>query len=169
MAPTTAPPASAHSPRASARSADDAGRKSRSVEGEGVARANGKALTTAARPDDRDVDLLEAMVARVAGKPVAPANSRSAGAPPDASLKTAAADKKNADKKASKSGDKSNDKPTDKAAGATSRKAALADQVQHCREVGGLEGWLCRNRVCDGHWGTDAACPLSSPNKPQEP
>lgn len=45
---------------------------------------------------------------------------------------------------------------------------SVGDLVQRCRAVGGLEGWLCRNRVCDGHWGSDAACPANRPTGPQE-
>jgi hypothetical protein len=33
--------------------------------------------------------------------------------------------------------------------------------VKRCQQIGGLEGVLCRWRICDGHWGRDAACPIA--------
>jgi hypothetical protein len=104
------------------------------------------------RHADSDVDLLEAVVAHVSGRPAA-------------------------------TGAKSDGKATQKAARSSEGKAgkhdatphqapageSVAELVQHCRAVGGLEGLLCRNRVCDGHWGSDAACPANRPPGPQEP
>lgn len=34
-----------------------------------------------------------------------------------------------------------------------------AELVARCDRLGGLEGTLCRKRICKGLWGTDPACP----------
>lgn len=43
--------------------------------------------------------------------------------------------------------------------------ASLADQVKDCGTRGFFEDQLCRWRVCDGHWGTDPACPNAAQAK----
>lgn len=40
--------------------------------------------------------------------------------------------------------------------------APLAQQVKACGDRGFFEDQLCRWRVCDGHWGTDPACPSAA-------
>ena len=37
--------------------------------------------------------------------------------------------------------------------------AKTAELVARCDRLGGLEGSLCRKRICQGQWGKDAACP----------
>lgn len=39
---------------------------------------------------------------------------------------------------------------------------SLAQQVKACGQRGFFEEQLCRWRVCDGHWGKDAACPAAA-------
>jgi hypothetical protein len=39
--------------------------------------------------------------------------------------------------------------------------ATLAARVKDCSTRGFFEDQLCRWRVCDGHWGTDPACPTA--------
>jgi hypothetical protein len=34
--------------------------------------------------------------------------------------------------------------------------------VKRCQALGFFEGQLCRLRICSGHWGKDAACPVNS-------
>ncbi|WP_028219720.1 hypothetical protein [Paraburkholderia oxyphila] len=53
---------------------------------------------------------------------------------------------------------------TSKAAGKaqSDSNAALAQQVKACGDRGFFEDQLCRWRVCDGHWGTDPACPSAA-------
>lgn len=46
---------------------------------------------------------------------------------------------------------------------ARTRPLSLVEQMQQCRAAGGLDSLLCRNRVCEGHWGADAACPVNQP------
>ncbi|MFD1559904.1 hypothetical protein ACFSHT_30400 [Paraburkholderia silviterrae] len=63
-------------------------------------------------------------------------------------------------------------KPADAKAAAHGSKAAgkaqsdsnapLAQQVKACGDRGFFEDQLCRWRVCDGHWGTDPACPSAA-------
>jgi hypothetical protein len=36
--------------------------------------------------------------------------------------------------------------------------ASTADLVKQCGELGWLEGWLCKRRICDSLWGKDPAC-----------
>lgn len=113
--------------------------------------------TTAAGPSarrsaDSDVDLLEAVVAHVSGRPA------KAGAKPEGKAASKAA--------RSPEGKAGRHDATPRQAPASE---SVAELVQHCRAVGGLEGLLCRNRVCDGHWGSDAACPANRPPGPQEP
>lgn len=107
------------------------------------------------RHADSDVDLLEAVVAHVSGRPAA------TGAKPDGKVSPKAARLSSG-----KAGiaDKHDVMPRQVPAG-----ESVAELVQRCRAVGGLEGLLCRNRVCDGHWGSDAACPANRPPGPQEP
>ncbi|WP_179403124.1 phage tail protein [Burkholderia guangdongensis] len=50
-----------------------------------------------------------------------------------------------------------------KAAGTT-----LAARVKDCGTRGFFEDQLCRWRVCDGHWGTDPACPATQQHSPQQ-
>ena len=107
------------------------------------------ALTpTTRRRADSDVDLLEAMVAHVSGRPAA-AGSKPAPKAGHATL--GKADRHDVVQRQ------------------TPASESVAELVQRCRAVGGLEGLLCRNRVCDGHWGSDAACPANRPPGPQEP
>ncbi|WP_322058026.1 hypothetical protein [Paraburkholderia sp. J63] len=40
--------------------------------------------------------------------------------------------------------------------------ASLAQQVKACGDREFFEDQLCRWRVCDGHWGTDPACPSAA-------
>ncbi|QGZ66448.1 hypothetical protein [Paraburkholderia acidisoli] len=40
--------------------------------------------------------------------------------------------------------------------------ASLAQQIKACGQRGFFEEQLCRWRVCDGHWGKDAACPAAA-------
>lgn len=40
--------------------------------------------------------------------------------------------------------------------------ASLAQQVKACGQRGFFEDQLCRWRVCDGHWGSDPACPSAA-------
>ncbi|QCP52336.1 hypothetical protein FAZ95_24465 [Trinickia violacea] len=42
---------------------------------------------------------------------------------------------------------------------------SLAEQVKDCSTRGFFEDQLCRWRVCDGHWGTDPACPNAAQAK----
>jgi hypothetical protein len=39
---------------------------------------------------------------------------------------------------------------------------STADLVKQCGELGWLEGWLCKRRICDNLWGKDPACTSSS-------
>lgn len=41
------------------------------------------------------------------------------------------------------------------------RSASTADLVARCGQLGGLEGSLCRKRICKGLWGRDPACPAN--------
>jgi hypothetical protein len=34
--------------------------------------------------------------------------------------------------------------------------------IKRCQALGFFEGQLCRLRICSGHWGKDAACPVNS-------
>ncbi len=43
--------------------------------------------------------------------------------------------------------------------GASSQQGSTAELVARCDRLGGLEGSLCRKRICKGLWGTDPACP----------
>lgn len=45
---------------------------------------------------------------------------------------------------------------------AAAANSTLAQQVKACGERGFFEDQLCRWRVCDGHWGKDAACPTAA-------
>ncbi|WP_133645299.1 hypothetical protein [Paraburkholderia flava] len=88
--------------------------------------------------DDSDADLLAALVARTKPADAKPAPTKNNGA-------------------------------TGKSAPHASRAgtpapatASLAQRVKECSEQGFFEEQFCRWRVCDGHWGKDAACPSAS-------
>lgn len=53
---------------------------------------------------------------------------------------------------------KSDEMPVSAKAGSN---ATLAARVKDCSTRGFFEDQLCRWRVCDGHWGTDPACPTA--------
>lgn len=53
-------------------------------------------------------------------------------------------------------------KPGPRPVKAAAASASLAQQVKACGQRGFFEEQLCRWRVCDGHWGTDAACPAAA-------
>lgn len=103
---------------------------------------------------DSDVDLIEAVMARVAGQPAATAKPAAKPATPD---KAAPKSKSAKSAKATKPGAGETHEP------ARASQVSLADQVQQCRAAGGLDSLLCRNRVCEGHWGADAVCPVNQP------
>ncbi|MBN3725834.1 phage tail protein, partial [Burkholderia sp. Ac-20379] len=91
------------------------------------------------KKDDPDVDLLAALVSRTKpADPGPPAPAKHRGK--DGVTKVASAD-----------------------AG-----GSLAARVKECGQRGFFEDQLCRWRVCDGHWGKDAACP-SSANTSHQP
>lgn len=105
-------------------------------------------------PPDSDVDLLEAVMARVSGQPSAA--GKTAG---KASTAAKASTKPVQSVKTGRAASKGE---------ARAEPLSVAEQVQRCRAVGGLDGLLCRNRVCEGHWGAEAACPASQPPGPQD-
>jgi len=43
--------------------------------------------------------------------------------------------------------------------GASAQQGSTAELVARCDRLGGLEGTLCRKRICKGLWGSDPACP----------
>ncbi len=81
------------------------------------------------------------------GKPVGKASAPDKAAPKSKPAKSA---------RAVKSGAESHEP-------ARANPVSLAERVQQCRAAGGLDSLLCRNRVCEGHWGADAACPVNQP------
>lgn len=106
----------------------------------------------ARRNADSDVDLLEAVVAHVSGRSTGVAKPAAKSVKP-VSGRSAASDKP----------DVVPHTGVDKTAD------GVGELVQRCQAIGGIEGLLCRNRVCDGHWGSDAACPANRPPAPQLP
>ena len=100
---------------------------------------------------DSDVDLIEAVMARVTGPAAASGKPVAKPAVPD---KTAPKTKPTRSAKAAAGGAH---EP------ARARPLSLVEQMQQCRAAGGLDSLLCRNRVCEGHWGADAACPVNQP------
>lgn len=115
-----------------------------------------------ARPSDRladrDVVLIEAMVTHLSSpRSGAGAASAATQAPERAAARAAAASATTAQAARGR---------TRRAAAPASAAArgveSVAAQVQRCEDIGGLEGWLCRWRVCADHWGVDPACPTAS-------
>lgn len=43
--------------------------------------------------------------------------------------------------------------------GPSAQQGSTAELVARCDRLGGLEGTLCRKRICKGLWGSDPACP----------
>lgn len=157
-APAAAPAASAQPARVAALPATPKAKRTPEVAAVSpapvAAPARPAAGTSTTKAGDSDVDLIEAVMARVTGPSAA--GSKPAG-------KAAAPDKAVPKAKPGKPG------KTAKAAAGEGREPAhakppsLAEQVQQCRATGGLDSLLCRNRVCEGHWGADAACPVNQP------
>ena len=54
-----------------------------------------------------------------------------------------------------------------KVSATTAINPTLAERVKDCGQRGFFEDQLCRWRVCDGHWGKDAACPGAAPQARQ--
>lgn len=98
---------------------------------------------------DADVDLIEALVARVSGER-RPAERAAADAAARRELAAASpAPVRNAG--AGKPG-------PSRDVVQRSPEATTEELVQRCRALGFLEGELCRWRICEGRWGKDAAC-----------
>ena len=107
---------------------------------------------------DSDVDLIEAVMARVTG-----ASAAGAGAVSKAAAKPAASDKSAPKVKPGKPAKATKPVAAEAHEAGHAGSVSLAEQVQQCRAAGWLDGLLCRNRVCEGHWGADAACPVNQP------
>jgi hypothetical protein len=103
------------------------------------------------RKDDRDVDLIAALLTRVssadtAEKPAKNASSTKSGNVPSRQKNSSVAS----------SGEKPNP-----ALVLNPAHESLGSLVRRCRTLGLVEGELCRLRTCSGSWGKDAACPAS--------
>jgi len=103
------------------------------------------------RKDDRDVDLIAALLTRASAGNTGEKPAKSAGAPKG---KNALAGQKNS----STAG--SSEKPNRDSV-PNQMHEPLSTLVRRCRTLGLVEGELCRLRVCSGSWGKDPACPAS--------
>ena len=98
------------------------------------------AKAPAAKQQDPDVDLIEALVSHVAGKQPVPGRREASVTVADAS----SAQKSTRDVVLQQ-------EPT----------LPTGELVRRCMTLGWLESQLCRARICSGQWGADPACPLS--------
>ena len=105
----------------------------------------------ARRKDDRDVDLIAALLTRVSAADTTEKSAKSAGAPKG---RNAPASQKNS------SAAGSSEKPNRDLV-LNQAHESLSTLVRRCRTLGLVEGELCRLRICSGSWGKDPACPAS--------
>jgi hypothetical protein len=106
---------------------------------------------TVRRKDDRDVDLIAALLTRVSSADAAEKPAKSAVSPKSRNVPT-----RQKNSPVTSSGEKPNP-----ALVLNPVHESLGTLVRRCRTRGLVEGELCRLRVCSGSWGKDAACPAS--------
>jgi hypothetical protein len=107
--------------------------------------------TTARRKDDRDVDLIAALLTRVSAADTVEKSAKSTGTPKN---RNTPARQKNSSTVGS------SDKPNRDLV-LNQAHVSLSTLVRRCRTLGLVEGELCRLRICSGSWGKDPACPAS--------
>lgn len=105
----------------------------------------------ARRKDDRDVDLIAALLTRVSAADTTGKSAKSAAAPKG---RNASVRQKNS------SAASSSEKPNRDLV-LNQAHESLSTLVRRCRTLGLVEGELCRLRICSGSWGKDPACPAS--------
>lgn len=105
----------------------------------------------ARRKDDRDVDLIAALLTRVSAADTAGKSAKSAGAPKGRNASAAPKNSSVADSSVKPNRDLVLNQAHE----------SLSTLVRRCRTLGLVEGELCRLRICSGSWGKDPACPAS--------
>lgn len=95
------------------------------------------------RSGDEDVELIEAVVSHGAGRKRAPQPASHASASARGHARDVVQRQATAD--------------------------STAELLQRCEAVGGLEGMLCRWRICADRWGQDPACPKNTQRPYREP
>jgi hypothetical protein len=104
------------------------------------------------RRDDRDVDLIAALLTRASGT----TGTEKSAATAKASKTSAARGMQNASATTV-----ATDKPKRDLVVVRQTGETMTSVIHRCRALGLIEGELCRLRVCADKWGKDAACPSS--------
>lgn len=110
--------------------------------------SNRKHAKPARHKDDRDVDLIEALLTRVSE---ADATEKSAVRAKPVKMSGVTVKRRTAS-----FGD---DTDLNRDIVVRHAKESIAPLVKRCRALGLVEGELCRIRICSGNWGKDPACP----------
>ena len=110
--------------------------------------ANG-ATTAKTIQKDGDVELIAALLNRVATRPDAPASDTVRKARPDEMQKSAAAGTPKKNRKTAGYRELASPKAVD----------ATMAQLERCNTLGFFEAEMCRLRACTGRWGSDPGCP----------